>query len=148
MNQEVLIINFFTLFLSFVFFYLFFFYQRLKLKDIFLFWKGKIYIYCRISCTINPFIITSYYSIFCFVWRQRLCYIYCIPQIVKWNLCNKVFGSPFTCEKGTCVTLFWIPSTCGLTFNEWVFFWFKQNFIQDKIKIQRIVMCSSTSCSL
>ena len=26
--------------------------------------------------------------------------------------------------------------------------WFKQNFIQDKIKIQRIVMCSSTSCSL
>ena len=26
--------------------------------------------------------------------------------------------------------------------------WFKQKFIQDKIKIQRIVMCSSTSCSL
>ena len=26
--------------------------------------------------------------------------------------------------------------------------WFKKFFIQDKIKIQRIVMCSSTSCSL
>ena len=26
--------------------------------------------------------------------------------------------------------------------------WFKQHFIQDKIKVQRIVMCSSTSCSL
>ena len=25
--------------------------------------------------------------------------------------------------------------------------WFKQNFIRDKIKIQRIIMCSSTSYS-
>ena len=51
------------------------------------------------------------------MWRQRLCYIYCIPQIVKWNICNEVFGSPFTCEKCTGVTFCWIPSTCGLAFN-------------------------------
>ena len=79
------------------------FYQRLKLKNIFLFWKGRIYIYCRISCTINAFIIIivnlsmTLFNIL-FWWRQRLFYIHCIPQIVKWNLCNKVFGSPFTCK--------------------------------------------------
>ena len=36
----------------------------------------------------------------------------------------------------------------GFTWCSCCSHWFKQNFIQDKIKIQRIVMCSSTSCSL
>ena len=76
--------------------------KKLKQKR-FLSWKGKIYIYCRISCTINGFIIiivnlsmTLFNILF---WTQRLCYIYCIPQIVKWNICNEVFGSPFTFKK-------------------------------------------------
>ena len=67
-------------------------FQSLKVKKQttkkrFLLWTGKIDIYFRISCTINGFIIiivnlsmTLFNILF---WTQRLCYIYCIPQIGK-----------------------------------------------------------------
>ena len=45
-------------------------------------------------------------------------------------------AKPFSLRKSHCVA--------GFNHDR---LWFKQKFIQDKIKVQRIVMCSSTSYS-
>ncbi len=75
---------------------------------------------------------TAYLAAFicwcCCVWSVSIC------LSVAWKMCL-----PWKLKLCACIVL---------SYRNQRSVWFKQNFIQDKIKIQRIVMCSSTSCSL